>query len=101
MAGPNLAEVMQHDGPICARGPSGRGPVSLVRIRLCFISAAFRDKRGALCRHTYRPRRPQLQTALGGREPRRLPYLTPLFAHGETEVRGGAGVRGGSIPVTQ
>lgn len=53
MVGPNLAEVMQHDGPICARGPSGRGPVSLVRIRLCFISAAFGDKRGALCRHMY------------------------------------------------
>lgn len=54
MVRPSLAEVMEHDGPICARGPSGRGPVSLVRIRLCFILAAFRDKRagwgGALCR---------------------------------------------------
>lgn len=43
MVGPNLAEVMQHDGPICARCPSGRGPISLVRIRLRFILAAFRD----------------------------------------------------------
>lgn len=45
MVRPSLAEVMEHDGPICARGPSGRGPVSLVRIRLCFILAAFRDRR--------------------------------------------------------
>lgn len=64
MVGPSLAEVMQHDGPICARGPSGRGPVSLVRIRLCFISAAFRDKRGALCGHVDTTRPLQLQTAL-------------------------------------
>lgn len=53
MVRPSLVEVMEHDGPICARGPSGRGPVSLVRIRLCFILAAFRDKRvggwGVLC----------------------------------------------------
>ena len=53
MVRPSLAEVMEHDGPICARGPSGRGPVSLVWIRLCFILAAFRDKRavgwGVLC----------------------------------------------------
>lgn len=76
MVGSNLAEVMEHDGPICARGPSGRRTISLVRISLCVISAAFRDKRRALCRHTYVTKRPRIQTASGGREPCPQSYPT-------------------------
>lgn len=45
MVGPNLAEVMQHDGPICASSPSGRGPISLVRISLSYLSCLQRQKR--------------------------------------------------------
>lgn len=44
MVGPNLAEVMQHDGPISASGPSGRGPISLVRISLSYLSCLQRQK---------------------------------------------------------
>lgn len=76
MVGPSWAEVMQRDGSICARGPSGRGPISLVRIRLCFISAAFRDK-GAVCGRMYAMRHPQLHTALCRRELSWPPYPTP------------------------
>lgn len=65
--GPNLVEVMQHDGPICALSPSGGEPVSLVRIRLFYLGS-FGDK-GALRRRMNSVRCPQPQTALGGKGP--------------------------------
>lgn len=49
--GPSLAEVMQCDGPICARGPWGRGPFSPRGSASVFVLAAFRDKRGGVQAH--------------------------------------------------
>lgn len=90
MVRPSLAEVMEHDGPICARGPSGRGPVSLVWIRLCFILAAFRDKRavgwGVLCVDACAVTAPDCVVREG---PHGSPYPTPCFARGKLRSRQG------------
>lgn len=98
MVGPKLAEVMQHDGPICARGPSGRGPVSLVRIRLCFISAAFRDRWGVVGVLCVDARTSRLQAALWEGAP--LVIIPNALPHTWGNW-GGAEVRGHSASVAE
>ena len=87
MVGPSLVEVMQHDGPICARGPLGRRPFSPTRIRLCFYLSCLQRQKGG-CAGTC--------TQRGGHS-----STLPRFAHRETEVQAGAEFRGLSILVAE